>query len=71
MLQTSLSTTLRTERKKRGFTQKQFAALANIPLPTYQRYESSAREPNWTQISQIAAALNMTISEFAERVEQR
>ena len=67
----AVAETLRAERAAARLSQQELARRAGMPRPTYRRYESGERAPNLAQLAQIAAALSMSLSEFAARVEGR
>ena len=49
-------------RKEKGYTQKEFAKLVNIPYSTYSNYENNNREPSKAQIRKIADGLGVPLS---------
>lgn len=51
---------IKTLRKSKGISQKDFAAQLQIPYSTYSNYENNNREPKKEQITQIASALGVT-----------
>lgn len=63
-------------RKEKGYSQKDFAKLVEIPYTTYSNYENNNREPSKKQIDKIATALEvkvadlMGISDYLENEEQ-
>lgn len=54
-----IGNTIRKEREKHGYTQKQFAELIGIPYSTYSNYENNNREPGREALEKIAAALEI------------
>ncbi|MEZ3426434.1 MAG: helix-turn-helix domain-containing protein [Lachnospiraceae bacterium] len=62
-------------RREKGYSQKEFANLVEIPYTTYSNYENNNREPNKKQIDKIVEALEikvadlMGISDYLDEVE--
>jgi transcriptional regulator with XRE-family HTH domain len=58
-------------REKAGLTQAQVAKMADIPLPTYKKYESGSQSPPGDRIRTLAIALGTSadeiVMEFSER----
>lgn len=52
-------------RKEKGLTQKELSKLADIPLPTLQKYETGKFNPKVEAIKKIAAALDIPLLRFA------
>lgn len=51
-------------RKQLKLTQEQMAAMFNMPLVTYQRYESDKRVPDVYAGKRLAKALDTTVEEL-------
>lgn len=51
---------LKTIRKRAGLTQARVAELLEVEQPTYQRWESGVREPNFAQLHKLADILGVT-----------
>ena len=53
---------IKIEREKKRITQKELADLLNLSVITIQNYENNRRTPNINKLNNIAAALNIPIS---------
>ena len=62
---------IKTIRIEKGFTQKEFAMLINVPERAYQYYESGARKPNLDKIIEIADKLNLSIDYLVGRTDKK
>lgn len=63
--------TIRAERAAAQMSQAQLAKKAGIPRTTYIRYETGERTPNIAQVAAIAEALDLRVSVFMRRIEDR
>jgi len=52
---------LKKYREEKGYTQEMLASSLNLPVRTYQYYESDRREPKVRLANRIAAFLGTTI----------
>lgn len=52
-------------RKEKGLTQKELSKMADIPLPTLQKYETGKFNPKVEAVKKIAAALDIPLLRFA------
>lgn len=57
---------LRAERERRHLTQEKMAPLVGLSLRQYQRLENGQSMPRWSNIEQIAAALDLDVSALLE-----
>ena len=55
---------LKDKRLQKGFLKIQFANKAQIPLRTYQRYETGERKPDVVTAIRIAKVLNSSVEEL-------
>lgn len=55
---------LRNLREMSGYSQKQFAALLEIPVTTYRNYENTLREPSYDILIKIAQLLHVSVDEL-------
>lgn len=62
----SLGEVIRLTRLKRGMTQEELAAQLNTTKSAISKYELGKREPNLVQLSRIAAALGVTVSDLVD-----
>lgn len=67
----AVAETIRAERAAAQLSQAELAHRAGIPRMSYIRYETGVRRPSLVQVAQIAQALNVPLSTFARRVEER
>ncbi len=58
------TTILKQKRKEKGLSQIEIAEKANIPIRSYQRYESGERIPTAYIAQLIAQALQTTVEEL-------
>lgn len=56
-------------RKSRKLTQSDLATLLNVEQPTIQRWEAGKREPNYENLTTLAAALGVNPSELFSNIE--
>ena len=68
---TATADTIRAERAAAQMSQAQLADKAGIPRTSYIRYETGARVPNIAQVAAIAEALDIRLTVFMRRVEDR
>lgn len=71
--QLALAHALRNARQRKGYTQKQLAALANVDKTWISHLESGRVNPAWGTMRRICDALEVSISQLAaeaERIEQ-
>lgn len=52
---------LRLARAQRGWSQRQLAAAAGVPVSTVARIESGARQPSLVTVSRLLAAANLEL----------
>jgi DNA-binding XRE family transcriptional regulator len=57
---------LRELRTQAGLTQKDAAALVNIPLPSYSQYENDKRNPTYPTVLKIAKAFKVSSNYFED-----
>lgn len=57
---------LKKTREVKGFSQKEVAAILNMPQPQYSRIESGKTDPSFTTLERIATALGVTLAELFE-----
>lgn len=63
---------LRRLRKQRKWTQGQVAERLGVQQPTYQRWETGAREPAFSEIKSIAEAFEVSVSDlFHDNLDDR
>lgn len=62
----SLGEAIRFARLKREMTQEDLAALLNTTKSAISKYELGKREPNLVQLSKIAVALGITVSDLVD-----
>lgn len=67
----AVSAALRAERGARRWTQQDLYTRANMPRSTYVRLELATRSIDMDQVSDLAAALGMSASDFVRLVEAR
>ncbi len=60
----SFAANLRRRRKELGLSQEQLGARANIQMTDISRYESGRRDPRWTTVARLAAALDVPIADL-------
>jgi transcriptional regulator with XRE-family HTH domain len=65
-----LAEALRLERGRRGISQESLAHAAGLTVAAFARVERGQANPSWTTVCGIAAALGMTMTEFARAVER-
>ncbi|PZR20385.1 MAG: transcriptional regulator [Citrobacter freundii] len=58
-------------REKAGLTQVQVAKMAEIPLPTYKKYESGSQSPPGDRIRTLAIALRTSADEIVMEPSER
>lgn len=66
----AFAATLRAERARLGLDKQDVAKAAGIPPTTYGKIESGERVMTSAQLGPIAAALGMSMMEFARRAEE-
>lgn len=62
----SLGEVIRLARLKSGMTQEELAAQLNTTKSAISKYELGKREPNLVQLSKIAVALDVTVSDLVD-----
>jgi transcriptional regulator with XRE-family HTH domain len=67
--QISLGAALRQARRERGLKQEAVALAADIHPTWISHIESGRENPTWSTVTKIAAAIDIKVSELAERVE--
>jgi transcriptional regulator with XRE-family HTH domain len=60
---------LRELRNKAGLTQEQLADKSGVPLGSIRQYEQALREPYWSVVFKLAAALGVSTDVFAGCVD--
>lgn len=68
--QAVLGETIRTLREERGMTQEAVALIAGVHPTWVSRIESGTLNPSWGMISRVAEALEVKVSELAEKAEK-
>lgn len=63
----SLGEAIRLARLKSGMTQEELASRLNTTKSAISKYELGKREPNLAQLSKIANALSVTVSDLVDR----
>jgi transcriptional regulator with XRE-family HTH domain len=58
-------------RKKQGLTQAQLSQKTGLHISYLSGLENGSRNPTWTVLSQVSAALKVSISELAKRAEKK
>lgn len=58
-------------RERAGLTQVQVAKMAEIPLPTYKKYESGSQSPPGDRIRTLAIALRTSADEIVMEPSER
>lgn len=61
---------LRALRQDRGLTQEGLAHSAGVSMVTLARIETGVTDPRWTTIVELAAALDISMSELGTRIDQ-
>lgn len=59
-----VGTRIKTLRKSKGISQKEFATLVGIKYPTYSNYENNNRVPSKTDLEKIAEKLDVSVNEL-------
>ena len=54
-------------RQRAGYSQKEFAALLNLPRSTYNQYETGARQADYDTLSRIASFLGASVDDLLGR----
>jgi DNA-binding XRE family transcriptional regulator len=57
-------------RKEQGLTQAQLSQKTGLHISYLSGLENGSRNPTWTVLSQVSAALKVSISELAKRAER-
>jgi transcriptional regulator with XRE-family HTH domain len=66
----TLATTLRRRREARGDTQEDLAHSAGLTVGSLARIERGHANPSWATVRRMAAALEISLAELGEAVEQ-
>jgi transcriptional regulator with XRE-family HTH domain len=61
---------IRNLRARRGLSQEAVARAANLTLSSYARIERGLANPTWRTVSNIADALDVTLSELGAVVDE-
>lgn len=67
----SIGENLSKARERKGLTQAQVAKSADIPLPTYKKYESGTQSPPGDRIGALARALGTSADEIVMEESER
>lgn len=69
--QAQFAKNLRNEREKHDLLQKEMAHKLNIPINTYNGYETGKRAPNLEVLINIASELNVSVDKLLGKTESR
>jgi transcriptional regulator with XRE-family HTH domain len=69
--QAVLGEAIRQLREERGMTQEAVALIAGVHPTWVSRIESGTLNPSWGMISRVAEALEVKVSELAEKSEEQ
>ncbi len=64
-----LGTTVRQLREERGLSREVLAVAAGLTTGTLARLELGQSDPAWSTVQAVAAALDVSVAELAEKVE--
>jgi transcriptional regulator with XRE-family HTH domain len=67
----ALAAVLRSAREAQGRSQEALAHDAGLTVNALSRIERAQANPAWTTVLQIAEALGLSLSELAQRLENR
>lgn len=65
-----IGSNLKAARKRKGLTQRELAAIVDVPDMHISRWERGAHRPNDAAMSALAKALGMTYSDFYATLEE-
>ena len=66
-----LAHVLRELRERADLSQETIAHKAGLTVSAYARIERGEANPTWTTVTQIAAALDVTLAELGKAIDQR
>jgi transcriptional regulator with XRE-family HTH domain len=69
--QAVLGKAVRQLREERGMTQEAVALIAGVHPTWVSRIESGSLNPSWGMISRVAEALEVKVSDLAEKAEEQ
>lgn len=66
----ALAAAVRRLREDRGLTTEALARRAGVTISTISQLERAKSEPGWMTVRRVAEALDLSLDEFGEAVEQ-